>query len=55
LSIPIFTFTSPQGQQYTVTGPGGATPEQAFGVSQQHLGSFPSIGPGRTPEQAYAS
>jgi hypothetical protein len=53
--MPNFTFTSPQGQQYPVTGPDGAMPGQAFAGLQQHLGSFPSVGPGRTPEQAYAS
>jgi hypothetical protein len=31
---PSFTFTSPEGQKYTVNGPNGATPEQAFAVLQ---------------------
>jgi hypothetical protein len=34
-----FTFTSPEGQKYTVNGPDGATPEQAFGVLQQWMGA----------------
>src|SRR5262245_54481007 len=35
--MPDFTFTSPQGREYTVTGPEGATKEQAFQVLlQQH-------------------
>lgn len=36
--MPNFTFTGPQGQQITVTGPDGATPAQAFQIMQQHLG-----------------
>lgn len=36
--MPAFTFTSPQGQSYTVNGPDGATPEQAFAILQSHLG-----------------
>ena len=37
--MPSFTFTSPQGKQYTVTGPAGATVQQAFGILQQQLAS----------------
>lgn len=36
--MPNFTFTGPQGQQITVTGPEGSTPAQAFQIMQQHLG-----------------
>jgi hypothetical protein len=36
-----FTFTSPNGGKYTVTGPDGATAQQAFGILQQHLGAQP--------------
>lgn len=37
--MPDFTFTSPEGRSYTVTGPEGATKEQAFQVLQQQLAS----------------
>lgn len=40
--MPNFTFTGPQGQQITVTGPDGATPEQAFAIMQQHMGGNPA-------------
>lgn len=33
-----FEFTSPEGKSYTVTGPEGATKEQAFSILQQQLG-----------------
>ena len=36
--MPSFTFTSPDGQKYTVNGPDGATQEQAFGMLQQQIG-----------------
>lgn len=35
--MPDFTFTSPEGKQYTVSGPEGATKEQAFGILQQQI------------------
>jgi len=35
--MPTFSFTSPQGQQYDVTGPDGSTLEQAVGILRQHL------------------
>ena len=35
--MPTFTFTSPEGKKYDVTGPEGATKEQAFGILQQQL------------------
>lgn len=34
-----FTFTSPDGKNYSVQGPDGATPEQAFQVLQQQIGA----------------
>lgn len=37
--MPSFTFTSPDGKNYTVNGPDGATPEQAFQILQQQIGS----------------
>ena len=40
----IFDFTDPAGKQYTVNGPAGSTPEQAFAILQQHLGQQPSGG-----------
>lgn len=42
-----FDFTSPEGKSYSVEGPDGATPEQAFQILQQHLGNSapgPSVG-----------
>ncbi len=36
--MPDFTFTSPEGKNYTVTGPEGSTQEQAFAVLQKQLG-----------------
>lgn len=39
-----FTFTSPEGKTYTVTGPDGATKEQAFQILQAKIGG------GGTPE-----
>lgn len=53
--MPSFTFTSPEGQSYTVDGPEGATEEQAWGVLQQQLGAAakPAALPtaARKPEQ----
>jgi len=37
--MPTFQFKSPDGQTYSVNGPDGATPEQAFQILQQHLGT----------------
>lgn len=37
--MPTFTFTSPDGKNYNVTGPEGATQEQAFQILQQQMGS----------------
>ncbi len=47
--MPTFDFTSPDGKSYSVDGPDGATPEQAFQMLQQHLGGAapaPSVGIG---------
>src|SRR4051812_49436061 len=41
--MPTFDFTSPDGKNYSVDGPEGATSEQAFGMLQQHLGG-PQVG-----------
>jgi hypothetical protein len=35
--MPTFEFTSPEGKRYTVSGPDGATKEQAFQVLQQQI------------------
>jgi hypothetical protein len=36
--VPSFTFTSPEGQKYTVNGPDGATQDQAFAILQGQIG-----------------
>lgn len=50
--MPAFTFTSPQGQSYTVNGPDGATPEQAFQMLQQHLGQPATPAPDKYQQAA---
>ena len=41
-----FEITSPEGKRYTVQGPEGATPEQAFQILQKYLGrSAPAAAP----------
>lgn len=37
--MPTFDFTAPDGKSYSVDGPEGATPEQAFQILQQHIGT----------------
>lgn len=37
-----FVFTSPDGKDYEIEGPEGATEEQAFAILQQHLGDQPA-------------
>jgi len=37
--MPTFTFTSPEGKTYDVTGPEGSTAQQAFAILQQQLAS----------------
>lgn len=37
--MPDFTFNSPDGKAYTVSGPEGATKEQAFQILQQQISS----------------
>src|SRR5215475_6141515 len=46
--MPDFEFTSPEGKKYTVTGPEGATKEQAWNILQQQL-SQPQTDPHETP------
>lgn len=47
--MPTFEFTSPEGKTYSITGPDGATKEQAFQILQSQLGSAPSS-PSVAPE-----
>jgi hypothetical protein len=48
--MPTFDFTAPDGKSYSVQGPDGATPDQAFQMLQQHIGgaapSAPPVGMG---------
>lgn len=44
--MPTFDFTAPDGKSYSVDGPDGATPEQAFQILQQHLAPAPQDAPG---------
>jgi len=37
--MPTFDFTAPDGKSYSVNGPEGATPEQAFQILQQQIGT----------------
>jgi hypothetical protein len=39
--MPTFTFTGPDGKNYSVEGPEGATPEQAFQVLQTQIAAAP--------------
>lgn len=41
--MPTFDFTAPDGKSYSVDGPEGATPEQAFQILQGHLGAAPQV------------
>lgn len=41
--MPIFEFTSPDGKTYEVTGPEGATEEQAFQMLQQQIAAQPTV------------
>lgn len=36
--MPTFVFTSPDGKEHEVTGPEGATEEEAFGILQSQIG-----------------
>ena len=48
--MPVFEFTSPEGKKYRVTGPEGATQEEAFGMLQKQLSATPTTAP--RPKQA---
>lgn len=47
--MPDFTFTSPEGKNYTVSGPPGATKEQAFQILQAQIAA-PRQGTDTVPE-----
>lgn len=49
--MPDFEFTSPDGRKYTVTGPEGATPAQAFQMLKSQLASIPSTKTGSSADQ----
>lgn len=45
--MPTFDFTAPDGKSYSVSGPEGATPEQAFEILQSQIGpAAPKEAPG---------
>lgn len=48
--MPDFNFTSPEGKSYTVSGPEGATKEQAFGILQGQLAGAPKADPKAVPD-----
>lgn len=48
--MPDFTFTSPEGKSYTVSGPEGATKEQAFQVLQGQLAQGTAHEDSATPQ-----
>jgi hypothetical protein len=54
--MPTFDFTSPDGKSYSVQGPDGATPEQAFQMLQQHIGGdAPQAGMGEDAAKSVAA
>lgn len=52
--MPTFDFTDPSGKSYSVQGPDGATPEQAFQMLQQHIGT-PQVGMGEDAAKSVAA
>ena len=52
--MPDFTFTSPEGKKYTVTGPPGATSEQAFQILQGQIGGQAALEPAQPEAPADA-
>ncbi len=47
--MPTFVFTSPDGREHEVSGPEGATQEQAFQILQSQLGTQKEQGVSRSP------
>ena len=43
--MPVFDFEGPDGKTHSIEGPGGSTPEEAFKMLQQHLGTAPEQPP----------
>jgi hypothetical protein len=41
-AVKNFTITSPEGKRYSVQGPAGSTPEQAYQVLQKYIGAAPA-------------
>jgi hypothetical protein len=52
--MPQFTLNSPDGKAYTVNGPDGSTPQQAFAMLQQHLSSQQPAAPPQAAPAAVA-
>lgn len=50
--MPTFEFKSPDGKTYSVEGPEGATPEQAFAVLNQQLGNNSEVTAGGLAKSA---
>jgi hypothetical protein len=51
--MPDFTFTSPEGKSYTVSGPDGATQEQAWSILQSQMAPPPpAAAPAAAPQGA---
>lgn len=48
--MPTFEFTSPEGKSYEITGPEGATKEQAFGILQKQIGAGAPAAPAKPKE-----
>ena len=48
--MPTFDLTSPDGKTYSIEGPEGATPAQAFQILQQHLAASAPVEPVTTNE-----
>lgn len=49
--MPTFNFTSPEGKNYTINGPEGATKEQAFQILQTQIGGGAPPVPTRPQDQ----
>lgn len=49
--MPTFTFSGPDGKTYSVEGPDGATPEQAFQVLQSQISAAPKEADAPKPDK----